>query len=145
MSPAGLHETTSPAETAALGEALGKALQAGACVTLIGPLGAGKTQFVRGLAVGLGCDAELVSSPTYVLTQHYPGRVDVFHLDLYRLGDAVEEFLDLGVEEMLDAGVVAIEWAERAEPVLPARRWTVRFEIAGEQDRRIAIDPPAEG
>jgi tRNA threonylcarbamoyladenosine biosynthesis protein TsaE len=144
MSPAGLYETISPAETAAVGEALGRALSAGACITLTGPLGAGKTQFVRGLALGLGCEADMVSSPTYVLTQHYPGPVDLFHLDVYRLGDPVEEFLGLGCEEMLEQGVVAIEWAERAEPALPKHRWAVRFEITGETTRRITIQAPDE-
>ena len=79
---------------------------------LHGDLGAGKTAFVRGLAAGLGANPDDVSSPTFVLIQHYKGRTPLVHVDLYRLetGAAID---DLGLEELASGAVVAIEWAER--------------------------------
>ena len=83
------HVTRSEAETSALGRALGRRLSAGDVVLLAGPLGAGKTAFVRGLAEGLGCAADEVSSPTFTLVQEYRGgRLPLVHVDLYRLDDA---------------------------------------------------------
>jgi tRNA threonylcarbamoyladenosine biosynthesis protein TsaE len=77
------HLTDSEGATVALGRDLGRRLQAGAVVLLEGPLGAGKTAFVRGLAEGVGCDADDVSSPTFTVVQEYRGRVRVEHVDLY--------------------------------------------------------------
>ena len=103
-------ETHSVAETLALGERLADRLGAGGCVGLIGPLGAGKTVLARGIARGLGvADERLVTSPTYVLVQEYPGRVPVFHVDLYRLPTPDAELAELGLEEMLEEGVTLIE------------------------------------
>ncbi len=79
-----VHVTHSEGETAALGRALGRRLQPGAVVLLTGPLGAGKTAFARGLADGLGCDGEDVSSPTFTIVQEYRGRGQLEHVDLYR-------------------------------------------------------------
>ena len=103
----------SPADTAALGEKWGRAAQSGLVIGLSGDLGAGKTQFVKGLARGLGIVAR-VQSPTYVLVNIYDGgRLSLFHLDLYRL-DTPEQVAAAGLEEYLQpAGVTVIEWAER--------------------------------
>ena len=133
-------ETNNPNETHALGKRLAEQFSAGDCIALVGDLGAGKTVLVRGLAEGLGCDVQLVSSPTYVLVQEYPGRWPLYHIDLYRLGDPAAEFADLGVEEMLEAGVVVIEWADRAEPALPRRRTTIRIDVTGETARRFRVE-----
>jgi tRNA threonylcarbamoyladenosine biosynthesis protein TsaE len=115
-------------------------LEPGSCLALIGPLGAGKTAFVRGLARGLGVeDTRLVSSPTYVLVQEYPGRVPLFHLDLYRMVEPEEELIDLGIEEMLAEGVVAIEWADRALEALGPDRMEIRLTPAGESIRIIQV------
>ena len=85
----------------------------------------------------------LVSSPTYVLVQEYASpddeHVPLYHLDLYRLGDAVAEFDDLGVDEMLSAGVVVIEWADRAAPVLPRPYTQISIDIDGPTSRRWTI------
>lgn len=126
--------------TEAFAAELARELQVGSCLALIGPLGAGKTAFVRGLAQGLGVeDTRLVSSPTYVLVQEYPGRVPLFHLDLYRMTEPTEELIDLGLEEMLAEGVVAVEWADRADDALPPDRLEVHLRPTGESVRIIEV------
>ena len=135
MNPATL--TTSEEETSAVGARLGASLQAGAVVLLYGDLGAGKTAFVRGLAEGVGAPADEVSSPTFTIVQEYPGRLTLYHVDLYRLEE--REVDDLGLEELvLGDGVVAIEWAERWRG-RPDDVIEVRIEDAGEDRRRISI------
>ena len=132
--------TNSPAATAALGRRLAGRLRAGDCVALIGDLGAGKTALVRGIASGLGlADDRMVSSPTYVLVQEYPAAVPVYHLDLYRMGSPEAEIGELGLEEMLADGVVLIEWAERAEAVLPRPRWRISIDITSQRTRRFTL------
>src|SRR5687767_2145797 len=125
-------------ETFALGEQLAASLQRGAFVLLHGDLGAGKTAFVRGLAAGLGANPEDVSSPTFVLIQHYKGRIPLVHVDLYRLerGAAVD---DLGLEELASGAVVAIEWAERLPRPIDCSV-TVKIEDLGSDRRRITIE-----
>ena len=103
--------TNSPAETEAEGEKLGAQLKPGDLLLLAGPLGAGKTTFVRGLARGAGSDAQ-VASPTFQLVRVYPGRVTLAHVDLYRVKVAAE-LLDLGLDELLDEGAVVVEWGDR--------------------------------
>jgi tRNA threonylcarbamoyladenosine biosynthesis protein TsaE len=105
----------SPAETEALGEKFGRTVERGQVIALSGDLGAGKTQFVRGLARGLGI-AGRVHSPTFTLVNEYGGgRLKLFHLDLYRL-ETAEQIRSAGIEEYLSPdGVSVIEWAERLE------------------------------
>ena len=131
------HTTHSEQETFALGEQIAATLRPGTFVLLHGDLGAGKTAFVRGMAAGLGADAEEVTSPTFVLIQHYKGRVPLVHVDLYRLdsGAAVD---DLGLEELASGAVVAIEWAERLPRALEGSV-TVRIEDLGGDQRLITI------
>lgn len=98
-----------------LGRALGSALEAGDLLALDGDLGAGKTTLVRGLAAGLGADPDSVRSPTFVLAHSYPqGRVVLHHLDAYRLGPG-GDLAGLALDDLLDGGVVALEWAEWAD------------------------------
>lgn len=133
--------TTSPQQTIDLGRQLAQRLDQGDCVALIGQLGAGKTVLAKGLAVGLGLDDEkLVSSPTFVLIQEYPGRVPIFHVDLYRLADPAGELGGLGLTEMCREGVVIVEWADRAEQMLPRRHWRIRIEATGPEERTIALE-----
>jgi tRNA threonylcarbamoyladenosine biosynthesis protein TsaE len=103
--------TTSPAETEAAGEQFGERLAPGDLVLLKGDLGAGKTTFVRGLMRGVGSPAH-VASPTFQLVRVYPGRVQIAHVDLYRLEDGAD-LVDLGLEELLDQGAVVVEWGDR--------------------------------
>jgi len=128
-------------ETEALGARLAATLRAGDVVLLSGPLGAGKTAFVRGLAVGLGVSAAEVSSPTFTLIHEYRGgRLTLFHVDLYRLTSAGAD--DLGLQELgVDDGVLAIEWSERLAHRVPGSV-TVRLEpVDGESEswRRITV------
>jgi tRNA threonylcarbamoyladenosine biosynthesis protein TsaE len=131
----------SPADTQALGEKFGRAASSGWVITLSGELGAGKTQFVKGLALGLGISAR-VHSPTFTLAAEYPGgRLNLFHLDLYRL-ETPAQILSAGVEEFLAPdGVAVIEWAGRLPVGLrPAACRHVQIEILNETDRKITYD-----
>jgi tRNA threonylcarbamoyladenosine biosynthesis protein TsaE len=126
-------------DTAALGRELAPTLSAGDVVLLYGDLGAGKTAFVRGLAEGLGVDRGEVSSPTFTLIQEYRGgRLALFHVDLYRIEDP-REFDELGLDEIAEDGVLAIEWAERL-PAPPAHAMRISIEHAGEFERRIVME-----
>jgi tRNA threonylcarbamoyladenosine biosynthesis protein TsaE len=149
----------SPADTAALGEQWGRAAANGLVIGLSGDLGAGKTQFVKGLARGLGIAAR-VHSPTFALVNIYTGgRLTLFHLDLYRL-DTPGQFAAAGLEDYLHPeGVTVIEWAERwldlvqslkskvqsleSEAPGPVEhlRW-VNIEVAGQNERRITYEDP---
>ncbi|MFP4104888.1 MAG: tRNA (adenosine(37)-N6)-threonylcarbamoyltransferase complex ATPase subunit type 1 TsaE [Phycisphaerae bacterium] len=123
-----------------IGREIAGKLDLGDCVALVGDLGAGKTTITKGLAEGLGLDdSRMVSSPTFVLVQEYPGKVPLYHIDLYRLTAPAEELLDLGFDEMLETGVVLIEWADRAESALPRPYWELRIEISGEHSRRFLL------
>ena len=105
--------TSSPAETEEAGERLGGQLRSGDVVLLTGELGAGKTTFVRGVARGTGSHAP-VASPTFQLVRVYPGRVQLAHVDLYRVENSTE-LRDLGLEELAGRGAVVVEWGERLE------------------------------
>ncbi len=132
--------TDSPERTVEAGRRIAGRLGAGDCVGLTGPLGAGKTVLVRGVATGLGvADERLVSSPTFVLVHEYPASVPVFHVDLYRMAEADAELAELGLEEMLADGVVLIEWADRASAALPRPRWQVDIEMTGPNERKITL------
>jgi tRNA threonylcarbamoyladenosine biosynthesis protein TsaE len=130
----GLRRTASPEETGRIGEALAAGLHPGDVILLTGPLGAGKTCFVAGLARGLGCTGR-VRSPSFTLINEYDGETPVFHLDLYRLeGHDVDE---LGLEERLERGVLAAEWGERLPAHLRAEALTLEFETRSEHERLI--------
>jgi tRNA threonylcarbamoyladenosine biosynthesis protein TsaE len=133
------NRTESPEETQRLAEQLGRLLQPGDLVALVGELGSGKTLFSQGLARGLGVPKNFyITSPTFVIINEYPGRVPFYHLDLYRVSKA--EFSELGLEEIFFAqGVVAIEWAERLGKDLPVERLEVRLTFLGEVERNIAF------
>jgi tRNA threonylcarbamoyladenosine biosynthesis protein TsaE len=105
--------TTSPAETEEAGRRLGERLRAGDIVLLTGELGAGKTTFVRGVARGMRSAAP-VASPTFQLVRVYQGRVQLAHVDLYRIENSAE-LSGLGLEELADQGAVIIEWGDRIE------------------------------
>jgi tRNA threonylcarbamoyl adenosine modification protein YjeE len=133
-----VHTTASEAETIAAGRELGRRLSPGAVVLLEGPLGAGKTAFVRGIAVGLGCDGEDVSSPTFTIVQEYRGRVTLQHVDLYRLGPA--EVTDLALEDLMEGAVTAVEWPDRWREA-PADAIVVTITPTGGDRRQIEIVP----
>jgi len=115
------------AHTRRLGETLGAFLQPGDCIALFGPIGAGKTTLVQGLAVGVGSERR-ATSPSFVLVHQYQGRPTLLHADLYRLQDGVE-FEDLGLAEMAESegAALAIEWCERCVEALPADRLEIHL------------------
>ena len=120
-------------ETRAVGRALAVGLTGGGILSLEGPLGAGKTTFVQGLADGLGCALDAVSSPTFTLVHEYEGgRLPLFHLDLYRL-DSAEELAALGFDDLVGApNVVAIEWGDKFPEALPPHTRRLVFSIEGD-------------
>jgi tRNA threonylcarbamoyladenosine biosynthesis protein TsaE len=134
----------SPLETESLGEQLGWLLDEGGIVCLYGDLGSGKTVFTKGLARGLGVPPEaVVRSPSFILMQHYAGRMPVYHVDLYRL-ESVQDVDDIGLRDVLGGGAVAvIEWADKLEESLPAERLDVLLQHLDEDRRLIILE--AEG
>ena len=134
--------THSAAETVSWGERLGMLAASGDFFALMGDLGAGKTQFVQGMAVGLGVESGTpVTSPTFTLVNIYGGRLPFYHLDLYRLAGA-EEVAGLGLEEYLfGSGVCVVEWAERLGPELPTEHLIIRFTMVGEHERSLVFEP----
>jgi len=134
-------ETSSPEETEAAGQELGRRLRQGDLVLLTGELGAGKTTFVRGVARGSGSAAP-VASPTFQLVRIYPGRLQLAHVDLYRL-EKGDDLRDLGLDELLDAGAVVVEWGDRinrTDGTLAADAAMISIEHVGGDRRRIRID-----
>ena len=142
------HISRSPEETLAFGEQWGRAAQRGWVIGLSGDLGAGKTQFVRGFARGLGCTAR-VHSPTFALLNEYGGgRLRLFHLDLYRLNNS-DEVAGAGLEEYLTQpdGVAVVEWIERwlpevQRPTSNVQRLVrlVRIETLSETERQFTYE-----
>jgi len=133
--------TTTPEATAAAGEALGRTLEAGDVVALYGELGSGKTCLVQGLVRGLGVSTG-ATSPTFVLVNEYRGRLPVHHVDAYRTS-SLTELMDLGLLDLFGGdGVTLLEWADRAEPLLPARAIRVRIEGLGDEPRAVMIEDP---
>lgn len=126
-----LRETSAADETEAAGEELGRRLRKGDLVLLKGELGAGKTTFVRGVARGTG-STSAVASPTFQLVRVYPGRLQLAHVDLYRV-EKRDELSDLGLDELLDSGAVVVEWGERLDVQDAA---LIEFEHLG-GDRRL--------
>jgi tRNA threonylcarbamoyladenosine biosynthesis protein TsaE len=129
--------------TRALAAAIARRVTPGTVIALIGDLGAGKTCFIQGLAAGLGVEGP-VTSPTFVMIAEHVGRLPLYHVDLYRT-DSVNEVRALGLAELIGGeGLTAIEWAERAEPLLPARTVRVRIQGAGDEARTVEIEgaPP---
>lgn len=133
--------TRRPEDTEAAGEEIAARLHPGDVVALSGELGSGKTCFVRGLVRGLGA-ATAATSPTFVLVNEYRGRLPVYHVDAYRT-EHLDELVDLGLLDLLGGdGVTVIEWAEKCEPLLPARTVRVAIEGVGDEPRRITIEQP---
>ena len=134
-------KTQSPAETEALGKALLGLLPEGAVVALRGELATGKTCLVRGMAESLRGEHDIVSSPTFTLVHEYGADKKLYHLDLYRIETAAE-VIELGCEELFEPedGICVVEWAERAESLLPSRRVDITLAHAGEDERNIVVE-----
>jgi tRNA threonylcarbamoyladenosine biosynthesis protein TsaE len=141
--PAETLSSARPEDTEAAGERLAQRLGPGAVVALTGELGAGKTCFVQGMARGLGVTTR-ATSPTFVLVNEYRGRLAVHHVDAYRVSGPAE-MIDIGLLELIDGdGVTIIEWADRIEPLLPARTIHVHLEGLGDDPRTITMRAPPD-
>jgi tRNA threonylcarbamoyladenosine biosynthesis protein TsaE len=131
-------------ELQAIGARLGRALAAGDVLALIGPLGAGKTTFVQGVARGLEVPPDRhVASPTFALVNEHPGRVPLVHADLYRINDP-RELDELGLSDAFDRAVVAIEWLDRFPDAAPAERLTIEIAVTADGGRRLALRPTGQ-
>lgn len=128
-------------ETVRFGRHLGEQAQPGDVICLSGDLGAGKTALTQEIAKGLGVpDSCYVTSPSFSILQEYPGRIPLYHMDFYRLGDETE-VEDLGFDEFFYlSGLTVIEWSERAVGLIPATRLLIRMTIDTDLSRRVVID-----
>jgi tRNA threonylcarbamoyladenosine biosynthesis protein TsaE len=138
----GEFQTSDAAETFALGKQIGAQLNGGEVLLLNGPLGAGKTVFVKGLAAAFEIDPEEVTSPSFTLVNPYVGRLPLFHIDLYRLDEGAAAAHAVDLEELLtdESAVIVIEWAERLRNYpLTGDVWRINISGDGEAARRISI------
>ena len=134
--------STSPDETFNYGHQLGSRLQGGEILLLSGPLGAGKTIFVKGICAALGIDEGDVTSPSFTLVNPYAGRLQLYHLDLYRLDEGATAAHAVDLDELLsdERAVIVIEWAERMGPYpLPSNVYRIELSGDGDSPRTISI------
>jgi len=130
--------SSSPEQTIKIGAFIGSKLSKGDVIALQGTLAAGKTTMTKGIAQGLGIDED-VTSPTFTLISEYQGRLRLYHMDAYRL-DSVEDFRNLGVEEMLyGSGVCVVEWSEKVMEEMPKDAIIVALEAIEGDKRRITV------
>ncbi len=140
--PEGEFISSSPEETFNYGYQLGSRLAGGEILLLSGPLGAGKTILVKGICAALGIDAEDVTSPSFTLVNPYAGRLQLYHLDLYRLDEGASAAHAVDLDELLadERAVIVIEWAERMGPYpLPANVYRIEPWGAGDAPRHIRV------
>ena len=133
------YRTSNANETKEIGYRIGQQLINGDIVSLVGPMGAGKTVFVQGVARALNI-TEAITSPTFTLINEYVGKLKLYHLDFYRLS-SLEEIIWLGVEEILNGpGICLLEWGDRASAILPERTIAVKFRFSENDSRLIEIN-----
>ena len=133
--------SNSPAATSGLGRRMGERLKAGSLVALIGELGCGKTLLTRGICAGLGVPLRQVNSPTFIFVNEYLGKLPVFHMDLYRLGN-IDEGFEIGILDYLaraESGVIVVEWAEKVLSLLPDDYLEVQFHVLSSRKRQIVF------
>ena len=132
--------SNSPAATSGLGKRMGERL------ALMGELGCGKTLLTRGICAGLGVPLRQVNSPTFVFVNEYHGKLPVFHMDLYRLGEIAEGF-EIGILDYLaraESGVIVVEWAEKILSLLPDDYLQVQFQALSARKRQIELSARGE-
>ena len=142
--PSGEWISRSADETFLFGRQAGEQASGGDILLLSGPLGAGKTVFIKGFASALGIDPEDITSPSFTLVNPYEGRFRLYHIDLYRLDEGVSAAYAVDLDELLmDAqAIIVIEWAERlGQYPLPPGVWRIMIAGDGEEERRISISP----
>ena len=126
-------------QTFELGKKLSASFVSGDVVLLEGPLGSGKTVFVRGLVAGRGLTETAVNSPSFTMVNEYPGEKPLYHFDLYRINDP-RELYEMGFDDYLFRdGLIVIEWGTKAEYLLPDQYYLVECRIVGESDREINL------
>ncbi len=133
-------------ETFDLGVRIGSELAGGEVILLDGPLGAGKTMLVKGIASAVGIDREDVTSPSFTLVNPHPGRLLLYHIDLYRLDEGATAAHAVDLDEILtdENAVVIIEWAERlGRYPLPQDVWRISITGDGDEPRRIHVSSGA--
>lgn len=143
--PEGEFISSAPDETFNYGHQLGSRLEGGEILLLSGPLGAGKTIFVKGICAALGIDEEDVTSPSFTLVNPYAGRLQLYHLDLYRLDEGASAAHAVDLDELLsdERAVIVIEWAERMGPYpLPSNVYRIEISGDGDAPRTISISKP---
>jgi tRNA threonylcarbamoyladenosine biosynthesis protein TsaE len=128
-------------QTECFGIRLGELAQPGDIYTLTGPLGAGKTTLTQGIGHGLGVPKErYITSPTFSLLHEYPGRIPLYHMDLYRISS--EELYELGFEDYLyGEGLTVIEWPDRLESLMPEDRLEIILDFSSESSRTVQLVP----
>ena len=133
-------QSKSTSQTIRIGKSIGSRLRAGDVVALVGELGAGKTQFIKGLAAGAGVGKPTyVSSPSFTLINEYPGKVPFYHIDLFRL-ESQKEAEGLGLEDYLHGGgITAIEWADKIPSLLPGEMLSIHMVYTGKNTRSIEM------
>jgi tRNA threonylcarbamoyladenosine biosynthesis protein TsaE len=133
-------QTKNAAETIRIGRDIGGLLRPGDVVALVGELGAGKTQFIKGLAEGAGVGkSTYVSSPSFTLINEYPGRVPFYHVDLFRL-ELEKEAEELGLEDYFQGGgITAVEWADKIPSLLPKEMLLIHIAYTGKNTRSLEI------
>ncbi len=134
--------SSSAEDTIELGRKIGSQLRGGEVIAVCGPLGSGKTHLIKGIAAGAGAkDHRNVNSPTFVIVNEYAGRLDIYHIDAYRL-NSVSEFEMLGFDDFCyPQSVVLIEWADKIESALKAIDYIrIELEHAGETKRKIHVE-----
>ena len=133
-------DSSSPEESFRIGKSIGETCQQGDIICLDGSLGAGKTTFAQAIARGVGiAEDEYVCSPTFGLMHEYSGRLQIYHMDFYRVGSA-QEIIDAGLEDYFyGEGVTLIEWYERGVEIIPDHYLKIQLTITSETGRRIVL------
>lgn len=130
--------TKSPEDTVLLGERIARSLKPNDVVAITGELGAGKTTLIQGVAKGLGIN-NWITSPTFTLINEFTGKLNLYHVDLYRI-DSVADAEDIAIEEYFNkGGVTVIEWAEKIGPILPAGTVEIKISIVSDNERSLEI------
>jgi tRNA threonylcarbamoyladenosine biosynthesis protein TsaE len=137
--------SNSPHETLDLGVAIGKSLEGGEIILLSGDLGAGKTLLTKGIAQGVGTDSSTtVVSPSFTLVNIYKARLDIVHVDLYRLDS--DEVFELGLEDFMNEDyIMVVEWAERAREFFQGKSLEISIEYLSEHSRKISLQTVSPG
>jgi len=130
--------TKSPEDTVLLGERIARSLKPNDVVAITGELGASKTTLIQGVAKGLGIN-NWITSPTFTLINEFTGKLNLYHVDLYRI-DSVADAEDIAIEEYFNkGGVTVIEWAEKIGPILPAGTVEIKISIVSDNERSLEI------